>query len=252
MAAHNLSEARWTKRVQASHIPGKISWNGQGTDPNRYYDLEAGYIKAGLIINQDDRYLLIEQVEHGKWGFPKGHIEPGDKRDSRVTACRETFEETGVNIPVSAIADQQPLIFNMSETWTPMINEDGTTTQRVRYTRPDETPGGDVLHMYVVHVGLSGIEMPKDFEIKDKAEVSAIQWFTREEIWKLTFNAPVKRWLMGQYTVKTANPEIVKDKSLPDLETAMENMTVSKPVERKSVNKAPGRQRFVRDYSQDY
>lgn len=40
-------------------------------------------------------YLLIHQTG-GHWGFPKGHVEPGETRTQ--TALREIFEETGLRV----------------------------------------------------------------------------------------------------------------------------------------------------------
>lgn len=40
-------------------------------------------------------YLMIHQTA-GHWGFPKGHMEPGETE--RETSLREVFEETGVRV----------------------------------------------------------------------------------------------------------------------------------------------------------
>lgn len=40
-------------------------------------------------------YLMIHQTA-GHWGFPKGHMEPGETEEE--TALREIFEETGVRV----------------------------------------------------------------------------------------------------------------------------------------------------------
>lgn len=40
-------------------------------------------------------YLMIHQTA-GHWGFPKGHMEPGETE--RETALREIFEETGLRV----------------------------------------------------------------------------------------------------------------------------------------------------------
>ena len=41
------------------------------------------------------KYLLVRGHE-GFWGFPKGHVEPGESE--RETALREIREETGLNV----------------------------------------------------------------------------------------------------------------------------------------------------------
>lgn len=50
---------------------------------------------AGLIpfVNDPRRYLLLKYPQ-GHWGFPKGHVEPGETL--RETAVRELAEETGI------------------------------------------------------------------------------------------------------------------------------------------------------------
>ena len=52
------------------------------------------------------KYLLILDA-HGNWGFPKGHLEPGE--DAVAAARREFEEETGLLsyglIPAPALSD---------------------------------------------------------------------------------------------------------------------------------------------------
>lgn len=42
------------------------------------------------------RYLVVRHAGGGHWGFPKGHVEPGESE--RETAIREVHEETGLNV----------------------------------------------------------------------------------------------------------------------------------------------------------
>lgn len=44
------------------------------------------------------KFLLIRNKRSAHWGFPKGHIEPGESNEQ--TAIREVFEETGINIRI--------------------------------------------------------------------------------------------------------------------------------------------------------
>ena len=43
-------------------------------------------------------YLLIRSGRTGNWGFPKGHVEPGETEEQ--TALREVYEETGYRVRV--------------------------------------------------------------------------------------------------------------------------------------------------------
>jgi 8-oxo-dGTP pyrophosphatase MutT (NUDIX family) len=63
---------------------------------------------GGVIIRTDQpsnqqQVLLVQHRESMTWGFPKGHIDPGESPDQ--TALREVEEETGV---VGRIVDTLP------------------------------------------------------------------------------------------------------------------------------------------------
>ena len=47
-------------------------------------------------IKGEVRYLLIKNKRSAHWGFPKGHIEPGETKQQ--TAVREVLEETGIHV----------------------------------------------------------------------------------------------------------------------------------------------------------
>ena len=47
-------------------------------------------------IKGEVRYLLIKNRRSSHWGFPKGHIEPGETK--KETAVREVLEETGIHV----------------------------------------------------------------------------------------------------------------------------------------------------------
>jgi len=48
------------------------------------------------IINDEPRFLLIRNKCSAHWGFPKGHMEPGETAEE--TAIREVLEEAGIRI----------------------------------------------------------------------------------------------------------------------------------------------------------
>ena len=55
---------------------------------------------CGAVVYRDIkgevRYLLIKNKRSAHWGFPKGHIEPGETKQQ--TAVREVLEETGIHV----------------------------------------------------------------------------------------------------------------------------------------------------------
>ena len=74
------------------YLPDIISWFPGATDIVCLFEKSCG---AVVFIGNGNRrqFLLIENRRHN-WGFPKGHIEPGE--DEMDTAAREIYEETGL------------------------------------------------------------------------------------------------------------------------------------------------------------
>ena len=67
------------------------------------YRIECLYESScGAVVFRDIkgeiRYLLIKNKRSAHWGFPKGHIEPGETK--KETAIREVLEETGVHVKI--------------------------------------------------------------------------------------------------------------------------------------------------------
>ena len=53
---------------------------------------------GGVVFTREDgkiKYLIIQSKE-GVYGFPKGHMEPGEREEE--TALREIWEETGLRV----------------------------------------------------------------------------------------------------------------------------------------------------------
>ena len=56
---------------------------------------------GAVVFRREDeqkKFLLIRNKRSAHWGFPKGHIEPGESNEQ--TAIREVLEETGINIRI--------------------------------------------------------------------------------------------------------------------------------------------------------
>lgn len=56
---------------------------------------------GAVVFNEEQterKFLLIRNRRSAHWGFPKGHIEPGETKEE--TAIREVFEETGLHIDI--------------------------------------------------------------------------------------------------------------------------------------------------------
>lgn len=53
---------------------------------------------CGVVVVDNDKVLLIKH-DQGHYGFPKGHMEPGETEIE--TATRETKEETNIDVKVN-------------------------------------------------------------------------------------------------------------------------------------------------------
>ena len=57
---------------------------------------------CGAVVFREEngvkKFLLIRNKRSAHWGFPKGHIEPGETNEE--TAIREVLEETGLHIEI--------------------------------------------------------------------------------------------------------------------------------------------------------
>ena len=61
------------------------------------YEISCGAVVYNVVDNKI-LYVIIESVE-GHFGFPKGHIEPGETFEQ--TAVREIKEEVGINVELN-------------------------------------------------------------------------------------------------------------------------------------------------------
>lgn len=67
---------------------------------------EEPVLAAGIVLwrpgPDGPEFLLLRNGRHGSWGFPKGHVDAGERL--LETALREVKEETGMQLPESALA----------------------------------------------------------------------------------------------------------------------------------------------------
>ncbi len=80
---------------------------------------------GGVVYTRDHngiRYVIIQHLG-GHWGFPKGHMEPGE--EEQTTALREIKEEIGIS---AKLIDG----FRVEEQY-PLPNKPGTTKQVVYF-----------------------------------------------------------------------------------------------------------------------
>ena len=62
-------------------------------------------VASGLFLRRKDAgWLLLRATKHGEWGFPKGHMDPGE--DLIQTALRECVEECGIAL-VAIVGEPQ-------------------------------------------------------------------------------------------------------------------------------------------------
>lgn len=60
---------------------------------------QAGALCLRLSPKREQQVLLVGSRRNGRWGLPKGHIEPGES--SHEAAAREAYEEAGVRGEIS-------------------------------------------------------------------------------------------------------------------------------------------------------
>lgn len=59
---------------------------------------------SGCLIIKDNKILMVKEANpicYGKWNFPAGHVDEGEK--IRAAAIREVFEETGCTVKLKGL-----------------------------------------------------------------------------------------------------------------------------------------------------
>lgn len=120
------------------------------------------FIQTGaaiIIRNENEQILLQERTDRNKWGLPGGCQDLGE--DLRVTAVRETFEETGIRLDPNSIElidtlsgesrkNSYPnvdIVFNNTSLYLADISnvdekslKGDSETKRLKFFIPDEVP----------------------------------------------------------------------------------------------------------------
>lgn len=63
-------------------------------------------VGVGVLVQQEGKILLVRRTmkpEIGKWSIPAGYLDHGE--DPRVTAVRETLEETNLRVEITGLLD---------------------------------------------------------------------------------------------------------------------------------------------------
>lgn len=105
-------------------------------------------------------FLLLKNARHGTWGFPKGHLEPGESLQE--AALREVEEETGIRLT------QEDLAPDFADTCIYQVPEQDR--------RPEKSGQG---WKRVVHFLARAPEDGRGFRRSD--EHDAAGWFGEEE-----------------------------------------------------------------------
>lgn len=121
------------------------------------------YCAGGIVFNDQGAVLLVRNYKPAKnvdyWGFPKGHVDPGESEDD--TARREVEEETGITAEIDRkVAD-------------------------VRYVMGKDDDGGDIYkNVAFFRMRVVGGELKYE-----EAELAAADWFVVEDARdKITYN----------------------------------------------------------------
>jgi ADP-ribose pyrophosphatase YjhB (NUDIX family) len=74
---------------------------------------ECGYVHftdpkvgVGVLVVENKKVLLVRRgidPERGKWSIPAGYLDRGE--DPKVTAVREAWEETGLEVAIEGVVD---------------------------------------------------------------------------------------------------------------------------------------------------
>lgn len=114
---------------------------------NKQLPLATVYVVAGVVLTQDNKFLLVQEKQpsaYGKWNLPAGKVDAGETIEQ--AAIREAKEEVGYDVAL----DHKVFV----------IHDD--------IERP-------VLHAFAAHITGGELQVPDD-------ELLDAKWFTLAEI----------------------------------------------------------------------
>ena len=119
------------------------------------------YIVAGVVIKQDNKYLLVQESmpsQYGLWNWPAGRVDVGETIEE--AAVREGKEETGYDVE----------LVRKLGIWQ------GNTKEAVKHAFEAKIIGGE-------------LNFPKD-------EILDVRWFRKEEIYSMKDKLRTS-WIIG-------------------------------------------------------
>lgn len=119
---------------------------------------------CGCIVFDSDNNVLLVQMKHGHWSFPKGHVETNETEEQ--TALRETLEETNIECEIMPG-------FREVTTYSPSHNAIKDViyfiAKPINHNTIRQETEISVVNFYSVEEALKLITYPNDLEILKKA-----------------------------------------------------------------------------------